>query len=102
MTDGRGLYRKYIIGRTDHEDEAGGRHEGCDYFVLDLTHDPHARAAIAAYAEACARDRPRLAADLQSMLAGNYPAGKPIPAAPSEWNTAPPEAPDPPQMFDGR
>ena len=43
----------------------GGKHEGCDYFVLDLTHDPFAIAGIIAYADACASEYPALAADLR-------------------------------------
>ena len=67
----RGLYSKFTVTRTNPDAEA--RHQGCDYFVLDLTDDPHAAAAIAAYAYSC-RDRrlrvqlprrlPLLAADL--------------------------------------
>ncbi|WP_202844731.1 hypothetical protein [Luteimonas saliphila] len=46
----QGLYRKFDVIRTDGSDQPGGKHEGCEYFVLDVTHDPHARAAIIGYA----------------------------------------------------
>jgi hypothetical protein len=46
----RGLYDKFCVQRTDGSDAPGGKHERCDYFVLDLTHDPHAVAAVRAYA----------------------------------------------------
>ncbi len=57
MNDKRslGLYDKYRVTRTDGADGPGGSHVGCDYFVLDLTHDPHAIPAILAYAESCER-----------------------------------------------
>lgn len=64
-TSGReGLGGKYLIWRTDQRDRPGEKHHGCRYFVLDLTHDPAAAAAIAAYVAAVARSNPQLAADL--------------------------------------
>jgi hypothetical protein len=63
-----GLYNKYDIKRSDGTDGPGGKHEHCEYFVLDLTHDPHARPAIAAYAESCEIEFPRLARDLRELL----------------------------------
>ena len=51
----RGLYKKFYVRRTDGSDAKGGKHEGCVYYVLDLTHDKHAVPAIRAYAES-ARD----------------------------------------------
>jgi len=59
-----GLIHKFNVQRTDGTDRPGQKHDGCDYFVLDLTHDPHALVAIRAYAESCAADCPVLAADL--------------------------------------
>lgn len=41
-----GLYRKFIVTRTDGKSAPGQKHDGCDYFVLDLTHDPHAAPAL--------------------------------------------------------
>lgn len=52
----RGLYEKFIVARTDGRDQPGEKHDGCEHFVLDLDHDPHALPAIAAYAESCLRD----------------------------------------------
>lgn len=60
----RGLYAKYRVERTDGSSATGRKHEHCDYFVLDLVHDAHARAAINAYADSCHEQYPALAADL--------------------------------------
>jgi hypothetical protein len=59
-----GLHGKYIVNRTDKRDEPGERHYLCRYFVLDLTHDIHARPALLAYAESIRKVNPELAADL--------------------------------------
>lgn len=62
---GVGLYNKFnVIRRTDGSSAPGRKHDGCRYFVLDLTHDPFARSAIIAYADACEGKCPELAADL--------------------------------------
>lgn len=61
----RGLYNKFQIRRIDGSSDPGGKHDGCDYFVLDLTHDPHAKAALLAYAKSCKSDYPLLAHDLR-------------------------------------
>lgn len=66
----RGLYEKFYVERTDGGHKPGEKHEGCNYFVLDLTHDPHAIPALRAYAESCAAEYPLLAADLGAMLSG--------------------------------
>lgn len=61
----RGLYRKYHVERlNDHE----GKHAKCQFFVLDLNHDPFARAALLAYAGACADEYPVLSDDLRAMV----------------------------------
>lgn len=64
----RGLYRKYEVMRTDGSTGRGGRHEHCRHFVLDLTHDPHARYAALMYAEAIVDTNPILAADLKRSV----------------------------------
>jgi hypothetical protein len=64
----RGLYRKFDVRRTDGTDAPGGKHEGCSYFVLDLTHDKYARAALEGYAAACGAEHPALAADLRRVV----------------------------------
>lgn len=64
----KGLYRKFSVHRTD--DPAGlGKHSDCDYFVLDMTHDVFAPAALRAYADACEAEYPLLAADLREKYA---------------------------------
>ena len=60
----KGIYHKYFLSRTDGTDAPGQKHESCDYYVLDLTHDPYARPAIIAYGSACAIEFPQLSADL--------------------------------------
>ena len=71
-----GLYAKFHVRRADLQHLPGRKHDRCDYFVLDLTHDPFAMAAIEAYANACEREYPVLSADLKVKvnLAKSYPA----------------------------
>jgi hypothetical protein len=72
----RGLYRneeghlgKFRVERTDGRDARGERHYGCEYFVLDLTHDEHARRAALAYADSCEADGyAHLASDLRLLV----------------------------------
>lgn len=64
----RGLYDKFAVARTDGSSGPGGKHGNCQYFVLDLEHDKHARAAIKAYAESCEKEFPVLSEDLKQML----------------------------------
>lgn len=66
--DERGLIRKFIVERQDGQHRPGQKHDGCDYFVLDMTHDEHARAAILAYADSCETTRPNLAVDLRERI----------------------------------
>lgn len=63
----KGLYDKFHVWRTDGKSEPGEKHDDCRYFVLDLTHDPHAAAAIDAYAESCQHEYPLLAQDLRTI-----------------------------------
>ncbi|WP_144025302.1 hypothetical protein [Burkholderia sp. HI2500] len=60
----QGLYRKFDVRRIDGSDQPGGKHQDSEYFVLDLTHDLHARGVLRAYAIACAKTHPHLSADL--------------------------------------
>lgn len=60
----QGLFRKFVVRRVDGSDESGGKHHGCEYFVLDINHDPHAKAALIAYAESCAKTHPELSMDM--------------------------------------
>lgn len=64
----RGLYNKFIVRRTDGSSEIGGRHYCCSYFVLDVDHDPHAIAALKAYALGCADEYPLLSRDLKMVI----------------------------------
>lgn len=47
----RGLYRKFDVFRVDRSI----RHADCEYFVLDLRHDPLALQALETYAYAAHR-----------------------------------------------
>lgn len=67
----RGLYGKFQVRRMDGTDAPGAKHDQCSYFVLDLTHDPHAIPAIRAYAKSCRDEYPALATDLNSLADGN-------------------------------
>lgn len=62
----RGLYQKYRVERMDGISLPGRRHADCEYFVLDLTHDKHAKAALLAYAESCKAEYPVLSHDLRA------------------------------------
>lgn len=48
----KGLYQKFYVERTDGRNRAGEKHHGCEYFVLDLNHDPLAIPALEAYEKA--------------------------------------------------
>jgi hypothetical protein len=65
----RGIYHKFNIERTDGKSKPGEKHFGCEYWVLDLTHDPYALWALEAYASACQREYPLLYVDLQRRIA---------------------------------
>lgn len=60
----QGLFRKFVVTRIDGSDHPGGKHCGCEYFVLDVTHDLHAKAALRAYAESCKTTHQQLSVDL--------------------------------------
>lgn len=65
-----GLYNKFSVKRTDGTSAPGEKHDGCEYFVLDIDHDPHARPALVAYADSCAAQFPALASDLRRLANG--------------------------------
>ena len=73
----RGLFGKFIVERVDGSDRREGirggppgKHYGCEYFVLDLNHDPHAKPALIAYALSAEEDGyALLAADLRAKAA---------------------------------
>lgn len=59
----RGLYRKYELFRVNEDPDH--HFQICEpFFVLRYATDPHARAALVAYAESCRKDYPQLADDL--------------------------------------
>lgn len=62
----QGLFRKFDVFRVDHSDQPGGKHYGCRYYVLDLTHDQHAPTAMRAYAAVCRATHPQLADDIEA------------------------------------
>ncbi len=64
----RGLYDKFIIERADGTHEHGRKHFGCQYFVLDIDHDPHVVPALKAYAKSCRGEYPLLADDVDDIV----------------------------------
>ncbi len=64
----RGLYEKFTVTRTDGSSEVTGEHHGCEYFVLDITHDAFALPALRAYAKSCRKKYPLLAKDIDKLL----------------------------------
>jgi hypothetical protein len=69
MTKKRGLYAKFTVERTDGSSGPGGKHDGCRYFVIDVTHDKHAAGVLEVYANAIAEENPKLYDDLNDLLA---------------------------------
>jgi hypothetical protein len=63
-----GLYGKFQVSRTDGKSEPGKKHANCNYFVIDITHDPFALPALKAYAKACAEEYPILSKDLKEIV----------------------------------
>lgn len=59
---GEGLHGKYAVWNN----ETGVQVSTC--FVLRYDRDPHARAALLAYAESCMDENPRLALDLRAAV----------------------------------
>lgn len=64
----RGIYNKFHVTRVDGSSGEGGKHEHCEYFVFDLTHDQFARTALSAYSVACKGKYPQPSADLVELL----------------------------------
>jgi hypothetical protein len=68
MKDGP-LSAKFDVMRKDGSDAFGKKHHGCEYFVLDLTHDQYALPALTAYATACiCGDHPMLGIELKARI----------------------------------
>ncbi len=70
----RGLFGKFIVKRMDGTDAPGAKHDGCWYFVLDLTHDKFAIPALERYADACGVEYPLLARDLRAKILEREPS----------------------------
>lgn len=66
----KGIYKKFEVTRTDGKSAPGEKHHDCEYFVIDITHDPYAIQALQAYAKACKKEYPKLASDLDAIVAG--------------------------------
>lgn len=84
----QGLYRKFDVRRVGGSSEPVGKHHDCEYFVLDMMHDQHARAALRAYADACASTHPELSADLiarYGLSPVEQPAAAPIDEPVAAW-----------------
>ena len=64
MSEMIGIYNKYIVSKV-----AGPMEPGAEYFVLRIDSDPHARAAIKAYAQSIQKENPNLAFDLLRKVA---------------------------------
>lgn len=62
----RGIYEKFTVTRNDGKSAPGEKHDGCQYFVLDIGCDPHAIPALLAYAESCKAEYPLLARDVRA------------------------------------
>ncbi len=60
----QGVFRKFDVRRMDGQHKEGCKHYECEYFVLDVTHDQHAKAALAAYAQNCSVTHPVLSKDM--------------------------------------
>lgn len=73
----RGLYRKFSVERADGSSGEGRKHEFCEYFVLDWSHDPFTIPAVRAYAVACEASYPELAKSLRA-LAASYGGPAPV------------------------
>ncbi len=65
-SDLQGLYKKYIVYRTDGRDGPGQDKCNAEYFVLDLMNDKYALEALDTYVRACEEKHPQLAKDLRS------------------------------------
>lgn len=80
--ESRGLYSKYTVTKADGTPVPG------PLFILNYGKDPHARFALAAYADACQATHPVLAIDLRAALARFRMSAIPTehqPANPDVW-----------------
>lgn len=63
--ESQGIYRKYQVTRLN---DPNGKHDICEFFVLDLRHDRHAVPALRTYAKSCSKKFPQLAKDIRRTL----------------------------------
>jgi folylpolyglutamate synthase/dihydropteroate synthase len=73
MTDD-GVKDRFHVSRFDGRDEPGGDRADSSYIVLDVTHNPYAPYAVAAYAQAIRATHPLVAADLDDVASAIQPA----------------------------
>lgn len=59
-----GLGQKYIVLRLNDE---VGKHDACEFFVLDLEHDRHTQPALRAYADSVESENPSFASELREL-----------------------------------
>lgn len=83
----QGLFNKFSVRRTDGSDQIGGKHQGCEYFVLDVKCDRFAKAALTAYADACKHDYLELSVNMRDR----YDLSPPKEAKASGLNPADPD-----------
>ncbi len=61
----RGAYKKYEVTRLNDPD---GKQKECEYYVLDWKHDKFTIPAMIAYANACEKEYPLLARDINKQI----------------------------------
>lgn len=66
--ESQGMFYKFEVRRVDGSDKPGGKHYGCQNFVLDMDHDPAAPAAMKAYVNAVRPTHPYLADELNERF----------------------------------
>lgn len=64
MSEKQGIYNKYVVGKV-----AGFIDPEAEYFVLRIDTDPHARAALKAYAHSVMKENRNLSFDLLTKIA---------------------------------
>lgn len=103
-TPPKGLYNKFTVTRNDGRDAPGEKHHGCEYFVLDLTHDKYARKAARAYAQWTRHLNQELSDDLRAK-ANDIQYGDPeslMPEAIAAMKAAATPPPAPPVSIEQR
>lgn len=65
MSDKKGIEVRYTVKKKN---DPTGKHDTCQYFVLDPLHDPLARGALMSYATAAEKEYPELAKELRAWV----------------------------------